>query len=156
MSLSVVHVSRFERLAPWFGGLLALAPLIWCHQAFSEVWWFGDDWDLLDQIARVGFVKWTLVAFAENFVPLFKLLWGGMVFVSGGSYFAMICALWLTHALNVALFVSLLRMALRGPERRSRRWCSDSARVILKPSLGPCSGPRFSPPPSFCWPPTGT
>lgn len=102
---------RTERGLPWLAGLLVLAPLIWCRTEFAELWWFGDDWDLLDQITRVGFARWTLQVFAENFVPVFKLLWGGMVFASGGSYFAMICALWATHALNVALLGRLLHAA---------------------------------------------
>jgi hypothetical protein len=46
--------------------------------------------------------------FTENFIPLFKLAWGSLVFVGGGSYFPMMAVLWLTHALNVALFGKLL------------------------------------------------
>ncbi len=98
-----------DRHGAWLFGALALAPLVWCHAQFAELFWFGDDWDLLDEIARFGFWNWLWMMFTENFVPLFKLAWGGMVFAGGGSYFAMLVALWLTHALNVVLLGKLLR-----------------------------------------------
>jgi len=100
-----------DRRLPWLCGVLALAPLVWCLPKFSQLWWFGDDWDLLDQIAREGFWRWTFQPFAENVVPVFKLLWGGLVYASGGSYLPMITALWLTHALNTLLFARLLHGA---------------------------------------------
>ena len=96
---------------PWIAAGVALLPAIGCARALADLWWFGDDWDLLDQIQRLGFWRWTLLPFAENFVPLFKLLWGALVFAGGGSYGPMIAALWLTHALNTALFTRLLRTA---------------------------------------------
>lgn len=98
-----------DRRGPWLFAALALAPLIWCRAQFAELFWFGDDWDLLDQITRIGFWHWTWTVFAENFVPLFKVAWGAAVFGGGGSYFPMIVALWITHALNVALLGKLLR-----------------------------------------------
>ncbi len=98
-----------DRHGAWIFGALALAPLVWCHAQFAELFWFGDDWDLLDEIARAGFWNWLGMVFAENFIPLFKLAWGGLVFAGGGSYFAMIVAVWLTHALNVTLLGKLLR-----------------------------------------------
>ncbi len=101
---------RDRRLA-WWVGLVALLPLVWCLPKFSQLWWFGDDWDLLDQIAREGFWRWTFQPFAENVVPVFKLLWGGLVYAGGGSYLPMIVALWLTHALNTVLFARLLHGA---------------------------------------------
>ena len=97
-----------DRPLPWLCGVLALAPLVWCLPKFSQLWWFGDDWDLLDQIAREGFWRWTFQPFAENVVPVFKLMWGGLVYAGGGSYLPMITALWLTHALNTVLFARLL------------------------------------------------
>ena len=102
---------RWAPALPWIAAALALAPAVWCARPLAELWWFGDDWDLLDQIQRVGFWHWTLLPFAENFVPLFKVLWGGLVFAGGGAYAPMIAALWLTHALNTALFARLLRTA---------------------------------------------
>ncbi len=99
----------FDRHGPWLFALLSLVPFIWCRPHFAQLFWFGDDWDLLDQISRIGLWRWTWTIFAENFVPVFKLGWGALVFAGGGSYFPMIAALWLTHALNVALLGQLLR-----------------------------------------------
>jgi len=91
-------------------GLLALLPLIVFHHQFGQLFWFGDDWDQLDQIQRTGFWTWTWQVFAENFVPLFKLLWGGCVFLFRGNYFCMIVVLWLTHAVNTIQLGRLLRL----------------------------------------------
>jgi hypothetical protein len=90
-------------------GVLSLAPYVAYHRMFARLFWFGDEIDLIDQIDRLGFWKWTLTAFAENFVPLFKVLWGGEVFLFGGSYAAMIAVTWFTHALNVVLLGRLMR-----------------------------------------------
>jgi hypothetical protein len=90
-------------------GAAALVPLILYHRMFARMFWFGDEFDLIDQIDRLGFWHWMWLAFAENFVPLFKLLWGGGVFIFGGSYAAMIWLLWLTHALNVVLLGRVMR-----------------------------------------------
>lgn len=92
-------------------GLAGLAPLIWQWAAFRELFWFGDEWDLLSQIEQTGFWPWLWSVFAENFVPVFKLLWGGAAQLFGGSYFAMLLLLWGTHALNTVLFGRLLLRA---------------------------------------------
>ena len=102
---------RTSRFLPLAVGALALVPLLWCYASLRDLWWFGDDWDLLDQMKHAGIWRWTVQPFAENFVPLFKVLWGHLVFASHGSYFAMILALWLTHALNAALFARWLLRA---------------------------------------------
>jgi hypothetical protein len=86
----------------------ALLPLLIGWGEFRQLFWFGDDLFLVDQIARMGFWGWCLQVFSENFVPLFKLLWGGVLLGAGGSYFSMILLLWLTHALNTALLGRLL------------------------------------------------
>lgn len=99
------------KFLPWFAALLALAPLVIWHAEFAKLFWFGDDFLLLDQINRMGFGPWLTAAFTESFTPVFKLLWGGMVFASGGSYFALIVLLWLTHALNTLCLGGLLRRA---------------------------------------------
>ncbi|HZZ18405.1 MAG TPA: hypothetical protein VFE25_03500 [Opitutaceae bacterium] len=90
-------------------GLAALAPYAIYHRLFQQLFWFGDEFDLIDQIDRLGFWKWVWLAFAENFVPLFKVLWGGAALASGGSYACMLALAWITHALNVALLGRLMR-----------------------------------------------
>ncbi|MBK8857593.1 MAG: hypothetical protein IPN11_07875 [Opitutaceae bacterium] len=54
-------------------------------------------------MAAAGLWEWTGRVFSENFVPLFKLLWGGAALLFDGSYAAMIWLLWLTHGLNTML-----------------------------------------------------
>jgi hypothetical protein len=90
-------------------GAAALAPYLIYHRLFLQLFWFGDEFDLINQIDRLGFWKWVWMAFAENFVPLFKVLWGGSVLISGGSYAFMIAIVWLTHAANAALLGRLMR-----------------------------------------------
>jgi hypothetical protein len=100
---------RRERWLPVLVGGLSLAPLIAYHRLFARLFWFGDDFDLIDQIDRLGFWSWMWRVFAENFVPLFKVLWGGSVLAFHGSYAAMIAMIWLTHAANVALLGRVMR-----------------------------------------------
>jgi hypothetical protein len=92
-------------------GLVALLPVLVYHPIFAQLFWFGDEFDLIDQIDKIGFGHWAWQVFAENFVPFFKLLWGGSVFVFGGSYAAMIAIVWITHAFNTYLLGRLLRVA---------------------------------------------
>ncbi len=109
------RVQAPEGSAPWNRwmpasmGVLALLPYALYHGMFSRLFWFGDEFDQLDQMDRLGLWRWTWQAFAENFVPVFKALWAGAVLASGGSYAAMILIVWLTHALNVALLGRLMR-----------------------------------------------
>lgn len=93
-----------------FAGV-SLLPFILYHDRFARLFWFGDEFDLIDQIDRLGFWRWVGIVFAENFVPLFKLLWGGAVFALWGSYAAMLAAVWIVHALNVALLGRVMRAA---------------------------------------------
>jgi hypothetical protein len=90
-------------------GIAALAPYLIYHRLFLQMYWFGDEFDQVDQINRLGFWHWVWLAFAENFVPLFKVLWGGAVLSFGGSYAAMIAIGWAVHAVNVALLGRLMR-----------------------------------------------
>jgi hypothetical protein len=90
-------------------GVLSLLPLAMYHGMFGRLFWFGDEFDLIDQMDRLGIWRWAWLAFAENFVPLFKLLWGGAVLASGGSCATLIAILWLTHAVTVALLGRLMR-----------------------------------------------
>jgi hypothetical protein len=100
---------RSDHLLPYAVGVIVLFPMIIWYRDFSQLFWFGDDWDLLDQIQHVGFWHWTWQVFAENFEPLFKTLWGGCAYLFHGSYFCMIAVMWLTHAINTVLFGRLLR-----------------------------------------------
>ncbi len=104
-------LTPLQRALPWLAGLAALAPFLIWHREFRMLFWFADDLFLLDQIARMGLRDWTVLVFAENFVPLFKLLWGGGVLAFDGSYTAMLWLLWLTHALNTFLLGRLLLRA---------------------------------------------
>ncbi|AOS44948.1 hypothetical protein Verru16b_02017 [Lacunisphaera limnophila] len=103
--------SRATRALPWLAGLAALAPFLIWHREFRELFWFGDDFFLLDQLAQMGLWQWTTLVFAENFVPLFKVLWGGAALGFGGSYAAMLWLLWLTHAANTVVLGRLLQRA---------------------------------------------
>ena len=103
-----IELTGAVRLLPWLAGLAALAPFVIWRAQFAELFWFGDDYFLLDQMASFGFWPWVRMVFAENFVPVFKLLWGGAVLQFHGSYAAMLWLLWLTHALNTLLFGRLL------------------------------------------------
>jgi hypothetical protein len=103
--------ARFDR---WGIPLLAaggLIPLLWCLADFRALFWFGDEWDQLDQIATHGFGRWMFGFFGENFAPIFKLVWGSVALGSGGSYFALIVTAWLAHAVAVGLFGRWLRVA---------------------------------------------
>lgn len=103
------------RVLPWVLGLGALAPFLIWYVEFRKLFWFGDGLFLLDQLAEMGMREWSTRVFAENFVPLFKLLWGGAAVGFHGSYLAMLWLLWLTHALNTAMFARLLgRVGLGG------------------------------------------
>ena len=99
---------RHAWLLPLAGGAVALLPLVLWQAEFRKLFWFADDFFLADQLAQMGFGRWTCSMFAENFVPGFKLLWGGALLGLGGSYAAMLWLLWLTHALNTALLGRLL------------------------------------------------
>jgi hypothetical protein len=107
----LIQKSRFDR---WGLALLAagaLLPLLWCQADFRALFWFGDEWDQLDQIATHGFGRWMFGFFGENFAPIFKLVWGSVALGSGGSYFALIVTAWLAHAIAVGLFGRWLRIA---------------------------------------------
>lgn len=103
------QVRRGEWRVLALGGIASLAPYVVFHAQFARLFWFGDEFDLIDQFDRMGFWKWVWLVFAENFVPVFKVLWGGAVLALGGSYDGMMALVWVTHALNVALLGRLMR-----------------------------------------------
>jgi len=90
-------------------GLLSLVPYVAYHAVFGRLFWFADDIDMIDQIDRMGFWKWLFAAYAENFVPLSKLFWGGSFMAFGGSYAAQIALVWVAHALNTVLLGRVMR-----------------------------------------------
>jgi hypothetical protein len=94
---------------PLTTAFLSLLPLIWCHVDFAQLFYFEDELDLIDLRDRLGFATWTIRPFAENFVPLFKLSWGGIIELCHGSYFTLLVILWVNHALNTALLTRLLQ-----------------------------------------------
>jgi hypothetical protein len=99
-----------RKALPWVAGIAAMLPLVWCWNDFRDLFWFGDEWDQLDQISNAGFWRWTTGAFGENFAPVFKLTWGSVAVTGHGSYFALVIAIWLMHA---ACVVVLGRWLLR-------------------------------------------
>ena len=95
-------------LPPLVAALLGLLPLLTFWSSFKKLFWFGDELCLLSEMSKQGLFAWSTQTFAENAVPVFKLLWGGLTIGGSGSYFVMIVALWLTHALNCGLLTRLL------------------------------------------------
>lgn len=96
------------RILPWLIATLCLLPFLFYQAEFGKLLFFGDDWDQLSQMDAMGFVRWTLLPFAENTIPLFKALWGGSIIAFHGSYLAILSLLWLTHAVTIALFGKIL------------------------------------------------
>ena len=84
-------------------------PLLLNWRQFRILFWFHDDWDLLDTLDREGVVRWIFRPFAESLAPLFKLVWYAALRVAGGDYAVMVCSLWICHCANVLLFATLLR-----------------------------------------------
>jgi len=98
-----------ERWILFVPALASLAPFVACRGLFERMFWFGDDIDQVNLIDRLGFWRWMWTFYGENFVPLFKLMWGGCMFLFDGSYGAMIALVWLNHALNVFLLGRVMR-----------------------------------------------
>lgn len=93
----------------WTAGLASLLPLVVFSHSFQQLYFFHDDWELLDGAARSNLWEWLFQPFlGESIIPVFKLLWLGAVRLFGGGYFAMICLLWATHLANCLLFGWLL------------------------------------------------
>jgi hypothetical protein len=89
--------------------LLSLCPLLFNWRLFQDLYWFGDEWDQLEQILDHGFWSWVFSFFGENFAPMLKLTWGGGALLSGGHYIGLVIILWIAHAITVFLFGLLLR-----------------------------------------------
>ncbi len=112
------------RLVPWLAGSAALLPFVIWQAEFAKLFWFADDFFLIDQLASFGFWPWVHLVFAENFVPVFKLLWGGALLQFDGSYRAMLWLMWLTHAFNTWCLGRLL-------VRHGLSWFATGAVLLL-------------------------
>lgn len=76
-------LALWPRWWPLVALLCALGPFAVGAHRLLYLYWFGDDWDLLKQIHDQGFGSWIWSVFAEIFVPVFKVAWGGLVYLGG-------------------------------------------------------------------------
>jgi hypothetical protein len=91
-------------------GLAATLPLLVFWHSFRQLYYFSDDWDLLEEASRLNLLDWLFRPFLGHIIiPVFKLLWIGAVHLVDGSYFGMICLLWITHLGICLLFGHFLR-----------------------------------------------
>jgi hypothetical protein len=99
-----------SRKVVWLMALATLLPLLFFGGEFAKLYWFGDDWDMLDGASRLGLWRWVPEPFLkESVIPVSKLFSIAAVRLFGGSYFAMIALLFATHAANVWLYGEILR-----------------------------------------------
>ena len=107
----IIADAPWRRRLPLLSGVLALAPFLLWHRQFAELIVFGDEFSLVEGIAKLGYGRWIFEHFTESYMIPFKAGWGATLFLSGGSYFAMLSVLWATHAVNVVLLGRLLLRA---------------------------------------------
>jgi hypothetical protein len=106
MQSSPARVTRTTVVAGSFASLL---PLFVCWPQFARLFFFHDEWEMLDGATRLGLGRWLAETFlGDGVFPLFKLLWLGAVHLTGGSYFGLILLLWITHVAICLLFGWLL------------------------------------------------
>jgi hypothetical protein len=99
-----------SRKVVWLIALATVLPLLFFAGEFAKLYWFGDDWDMLDGASRLGLWRWVPEPFLkESVIPVSKLFSIAAVRLFGGSYFAMIALLFATHAANVWLYGDILR-----------------------------------------------
>lgn len=101
-------ITKNDRLVLIALSLLSLWPLVAYRRLFKKLFWFGDELDLLSQVDRQGIWNWLWTPFAENFVPLWKIIWITLVQLVNGSYWHLIEVVWLTHAFTAFIFGFLL------------------------------------------------
>ena len=98
------------RKVVWLMAFATLLPLLVFAGEFHKLYWFHDDWDMLDGASRLGLWRWVPQPFlGESVIPVSKLLSIAAVRLFGGSYFAMIALLFATHAANVWIYGEVLR-----------------------------------------------
>src|SRR5258707_15694193 len=84
--------------------MFSMLPLLVYWRDFQLLFFFHDDWELLEGFSTNTLANWLAQPFlGEGILPLFKALWIAAVKLLGGSYMAMILLLWLTHFI-IALF----------------------------------------------------
>jgi len=107
--MTVITPSKMNRIGAWLLGLVALLPLVLLREDFARLFAFGDEWDQLDRIDSWGFWKWVAGSFAENYTPVFKTIWGGVLLLTHGWFFGSVIFLWIVHALVTVTFATVLR-----------------------------------------------
>ncbi len=91
------------------GAAASLFPLIFHARSFRQLYFFHDDWLMIDGADRLPIWQWLFQPFlGESVIPVFKLLWLVAVTVFGGGYFWLICLQWITHLVICILFGTLL------------------------------------------------
>jgi hypothetical protein len=89
--------------------LVSLLPLLVYWRNFQQLFFFHDDWELLNGYSTQTLPQWLAQPFlGEGILPLFKLFWITTVQWSGGGYIALIVLLWMTHFLIALLFGQIL------------------------------------------------
>jgi len=109
LRLPAADERQLARWIPALGAIAAMAPFLVCFAEFRKLFWFGDEWDQLKEVQRIGVWHYLVATFAENFVPVFKGMWLFLIVAGRGSYLTLLAALWATHALNVLLLGTALR-----------------------------------------------
>ena len=101
--------ARSARNLTLAAALFSMLPLLIYWREFQLLFFFHDDWELLDGYSTNTLPRWLAQVFlGEGILPLFKLLWISAIQSLGGSYLAMIVLLWLTHFLIALLFGRIL------------------------------------------------
>ena len=93
---------------PFFAAIVSMLPFLICLPKFKLLYWFQDDWELLNDCARLGTPAWIRQPMGENFAPVFELMWIGAIHATGGGYLAMIALLWATHLAILFLLAAIL------------------------------------------------
>jgi len=91
-------------------GLAGMLPLFFHWELFTRFFYRGDEWDQLHRMDSQGYLSWLFGFFGENFVPVFKLVWSGLLIMGGGSHFVFVVFSFLLHFCVVILFGYLLRL----------------------------------------------
>ncbi len=89
--------------------LAGFIPLWLYWDDFSKFFYQGVEWDQLNRIEADGLFIWVFSFFGENFAPVFKLFWAGLLFAGSGNYHIFVFGSFALHVVVVFLFGYLLR-----------------------------------------------